>query len=320
MVAPELPPALERGIDRLVERLGRPRLELAARRLSEAYRAQGETRVARTAEDAAAYAATRAPATFAAVAAVLAEIQIRRPGWQPRSLLDAGAGPGVASWAALVAWPGIERVTLVEAEPEMAAVGRELARDAPAVLAAAEWRVGDVLSATGSYDLVLASYVVNELAEPRVAEVAGGLWARTADTLVVVEPGTPLGYRRVLAVRAAAIAGGASTLAPCPHDAPCPLEPPDWCHFAVRLQRGSAHRAVKSVSRGFEDEKLSYAVLTRTAAPRAESRIIRQPQIRSGHVHLELCERDGLSRTIVSKREPLDYRRARKAGWGDAWR
>jgi len=320
MVAPPLPTALEQGIDRLVERLGRPRLESAARRLSEAYRAQGEIRVARTAEDAAAYAATRAPATFAAVAAVLEEIQVRRPGWQPRSVLDVGAGPGVASWAALAVWPEIERVTLVEAEPEMAAVGRELARDAPAALAAAAWRVGDVLSATGSYDLVLASYVVNELAEPRVDEVARSLWARAADTLVVVEPGTSLGYRRVLAARAAALAGGGFTLAPCPHDAPCPLEPPDWCHFAVRLQRGGAHRAVKSVSRGFEDEKLSYAVLTREPAPRALSRIIRQPQIRKGHVQLELCERDGIASTIVSRREQDDYRRARKAAWGDAWR
>lgn len=320
MVAPPFPTALEQGIDRLVERLGRPRLELAARRLSDAYRAQGETRVARTAEDAAAYAATRAPATFAAVGAVLEEVRARRPGWQPRSVLDVGAGPGVASWAALTVWPEIERATLVEAEPEMAAVGRELAREGPAALAAAEWRIGDVLEASGSYDLVVASYVLNELAEPRVDDVAGSVWARTGDTLVVVEPGTSLGYRRVLAARTAAISGGGFTLAPCPHDAPCPLEPPDWCHFAVRLQRGSAHRAVKAVSRGFEDEKLSYAVLTREPAPRAESRIIRQPQIRTGHVQLELCEHDGLSRTIVSKREPDDYRRARKAAWGDAWR
>ena len=320
MQAPPFPAALEQGIDRLVERLGRSRLELAARRLSEAYRSQGETRVARSAEDAAAYAATRAPATFASAGAVLEEVTARRPGWQPRTLLDVGAGPGVASWAALALWPGIERVTLVEAEAEMADVGRELARGAPAVLSSAEWRVGDLLEATGSYDLVVASYVLNELAEPRVADVAASLWARTADTLVVAEPGTPLGYRRVLAARSAAMSAGGFTLAPCPHDAPCPLTPPDWCHFAVRLERGGAHRAVKAVSRGFEDEKLSYAVLTREAVPRSAARIIRQPQIRKGHVHLELCERDGLSRTIVSKREPDEYRRARKAGWGDAWR
>jgi ribosomal protein RSM22 (predicted rRNA methylase) len=77
---------------------------------------------------------------------------------------------------------------------------------------------------------------------------------------------------------------------------------------------------VKDVSRGFEDEKLSYAVLTRAPAGPAEARVIRQPQIRSGHVHLELCERGGLVRAVVSKRDREEYRRARKVGWGDAWR
>jgi ribosomal protein RSM22 (predicted rRNA methylase) len=76
---------------------------------------------------------------------------------------------------------------------------------------------------------------------------------------------------------------------------------------------------VKAVSRGFEDEKLSYAVLTRTPAAAAAARIIRQPQIRSGHVRLELSARDGIRGAVVSKRDREAYRRARKARWGDAW-
>jgi ribosomal protein RSM22 (predicted rRNA methylase) len=77
---------------------------------------------------------------------------------------------------------------------------------------------------------------------------------------------------------------------------------------------------VKAVSRGFEDEKFSYAALTRTPQPRAPARIIRPPQIRSGHVQLELCEPAGIRGAIVSKREREAYRRARKSVWGDAWR
>ena len=315
----ELPPALEERIGALVARVGTARLRSAAARVSEAYRAQGSVRVVQTAEDAAAYAAVRAPATFAAISSVFAEVRARRPEWTPRAVLDVGAGPGVATWAAVTAWPAIERATLVEAEPAMVEVGRELAAAAPPALAAAEWITGDLAAATGRHDLVVASYVLNELDAARVGESARRLWECAADTLVVVEPGTTLGYRRVLEARAVALAGGGSTLAPCPHDRPCPLEPPDWCHFGVRLQRAAAHREVKDVERGFEDEKLSYAVLTREPVAPAEARIIRPPRIRSGHVHLELSARDGIRGEIVSKRDREAYRRARNALWGDAW-
>ena len=319
MLSPALPPVLAARLDELVGRFGRAQLEAARIRLSEAYRSGAAARAARTPVEAAAYAAYRAPATYAAVGAVLAEVRARRPGWRPRTLLDVGAGPGAASWAALAVWPELERVVLVEAEPQMAALGRELAAAAGGPLAGAEWVVADAAAAAGSHDLVLASYLLNELDEPRARELASRLWSCTADTLAVVEPGTTVGYGRVLAARAAALAAGGSTLAPCPHDRPCPLEPPDWCHFAVRLVRGEAHRAVKAASRGFEDEKLSYAVLTRSQAQPAQARIIRQPQPRSGHVRLELCAREGLRGTVVSKRDRDRYRRARKARWGDAW-
>jgi ribosomal protein RSM22 (predicted rRNA methylase) len=319
MVPPALPPALAARLDELVGRFGRAQLEAARARLSEAYRAHAGARAARTPAEAAAYAAYRAPATFAAVGAVLASVRARRPEWRPRSLLDVGAGTGAASWAALAVWPELERVVLVEVEPRMAALGRELAAAAGGQLAGAEWVVADADAAAGSHDLVLASYLLNELDEPRARDLASRLWSHTADTMAVVEPGTPLGYGRVLAARAAVVAAGGSTLAPCPHDRPCPLEPPDWCHFAVRLERGEAHRAVKAVSRGFEDEKLSYAVLTRSPVEPAQARIIRQPQPRSGHVRLELCAREGVRGTVVSKRDRDAYRRARKARWGDAW-
>ena len=319
MVSPALPAALAARLDELVGRFGRAELEAAAGRLSEAYRARAGTRAARTALEAAAYAAYRAPATFAAVGAVLSEVRARRPGWRPQSLLDVGAGSGAASWAALAVWPELERVSSVEAEPEMAALGRELAAAAGGPLARGEWLVADASRAVGSHDLVLAAYLLNELDEPRTEELAAGLWARATDTVAVVEPGTPLGYRRVLAVRATVLDAGGFTLAPCPHDRSCPLGEPDWCHFAVRLERSRAHRAVKAVSRGFEDEKLSYAVLTRTPVEPAAARIIRQPQPRSGHVRLELSARDGIRSTVVSKRDRAAYRRARKARWGDAW-
>ncbi|HEY8104256.1 MAG TPA: small ribosomal subunit Rsm22 family protein, partial [Gaiellaceae bacterium] len=94
-------------------------------RLSAAYRSEVPARAARSRTEVAAYLAYRAPATYAAVAAVFRQVARQRPDWEPRSLLDVGAGPGVATWAALEAWPSLAELRLVEVEPEMIVAGRE---------------------------------------------------------------------------------------------------------------------------------------------------------------------------------------------------
>ena len=68
---------------------------------------------------------------------------LQRPDWRPRSLLDVGAGPGVAAWAALELWPSLTELTLLEVESEMLAAGREL-------LPHATWVAGDVSQARGT--------------------------------------------------------------------------------------------------------------------------------------------------------------------------
>jgi ribosomal protein RSM22 (predicted rRNA methylase) len=148
--------------------------------------------------------------------------------------------------------------------------------------------------------------------------VAPQLWDQAADTIVFVEPGTPAGYRRVLGARDAVLAAGGHTVAPCPHDLPCPLPADDWCHFAARLPRSRLHRRAKGAELGWEDEKFSYAVLTREPPPTAAARIIRQPQPRSGHINLITCEPDGIHRRTISRRQGPLYKAARDARWGDA--
>ena len=154
----------------------------------------------------------------------------------------------------------------------MARAGRTLAAAGPEPLRRARWTVSDAGTPGGQADLVVVSYVIGELTPAALEELVRHAWARTADTLVIIEPGTTAGYRRTLAARAAVIAAGGSTLAPCPHDAPCPLPADDWCHFSVRLPRSRAHRLAKDAERGFEDEKFSYAVLCRATALIARQR------------------------------------------------
>jgi ribosomal protein RSM22 (predicted rRNA methylase) len=78
------------------------------------------------------------------------------------------------------------------------------------------------------------------------------------------------------------------------------------------------HRRAKGGDLGWEDEKFSYAVLSRESLPHAAARIIRQPQPRSGHVNLVTCEPDGIHRRTISRKQGLLYKTARDAGWGDA--
>jgi len=315
-----LPHSLQTGIDEIVRGIGPRELERSSQALSDAYRAGGTpaSRAARTAGGVAAYLATRAPATYAAAAEVFRQVCLVRPDWEPASVLDLGAGPGIASWAAVETWPGIAAVTLVEAEAEMVRAGKTLAGSGREPLRHASWTTSDASVAGMQADLVVASYVIGELEPKALDDFVRHMWARTSDTLVLVEPGTTAGYGRILAVRAAVTAAGGSTLAPCPHDTRCPLPGGDWCHFSTRLPRSRTHRIAKGAERGFEDEKFAYVALNRSPHPRPEARVIRRPDPRPGHIVLNLCTPSGIEQRTVSRREGADYRRARKVRWGDA--
>ncbi|MGW1036706.1 small ribosomal subunit Rsm22 family protein [Streptomyces antibioticus] len=271
--------------------------------------------------DVAAYAAYRMPATFEAVRAALEAFADAVPEWTPGSHVDVGGGTGAAIWAAGATWPGTRPVTVLDwAEPALA-LGREIAAANPA-LADVRWqraRIGSAL-ALESTDLVTVSYVLNELAAPDRAALVDTA-AAAARAVVIVEPGTPDGYARIIEARDRLIAAGFRIAAPCPHSAACPIVPgTDWCHFSARVSRSSLHRQVKGGSLPYEDEKFSYVAAARFPVSPAASRVVRRPQIRKGQVLLDLCEAgERLERTTVTKKHGLLYRAARDADWGDAW-
>jgi ribosomal protein RSM22 (predicted rRNA methylase) len=318
-----LPADLHEALEARLKGVAAAELSRATEELSRRYRtAVAGAPVARSRTDAVAYAAYRMPASYAAAAAAMGAVRERRPGWEPRTLLDLGAGLGAAAWAAAATWPSLDRVTAVEAVPAMTELGRALAADAahPAVRSA-RWLDRD-LAAPGAlepHDLVVLSYSAGELPAQALPGVLARAWEAADAAVLVVEPGTPRGYRTAVEARAALLAAGGTTVAPCPHDAACPMGGGDWCHFAVRLARSAGHRAAKRVTLGFEDEKYAYAAVAKEQGARAEARILRHPQVRGGHVRLELCTPAGLRSAVVAKREGELYRRARKARWGDAF-
>jgi hypothetical protein len=138
------------------------------------------------------------------------------------------------------------------------------------------------------------------------------MWAKTRDTLLVVEPGTPAGYARIIAARAQLIAAGAHVAAPCPHDGKCPLTAPDWCHFTQRLPRLRAHKQIKGAELPFEDEKFSYVALTRAPAARHPARVLAQPAVSKVEVSAKLCTPDGVIIAKAPRRAKADYARARR--------
>ncbi|MCX4424643.1 MULTISPECIES: small ribosomal subunit Rsm22 family protein [Streptomyces] len=279
------------------------------------------TPVLRDRSDVVAYAAYRMPATFEAVRSALEAFADAVPQWTPASHVDVGGGTGAATWAVNATWAGARPVTVLDwAEPALA-LGREIAAANPE-LKSAEWhrsRIGSALTIE-STDLVTVSYVLGELTDADRASVVTAA-ATAAQAVVIIEPGTPDGYARVIEARDRLITAGFHVAAPCPHSAACPIVPgEDWCHFSARVARSSLHRQVKGGSLPYEDEKFSYVAATRLPPTPAPSRVVRKPQIRKGQVLLDLCGPDeALHRETVTKRHGPLYRAARDADWGDAW-
>ncbi|MFE0756815.1 small ribosomal subunit Rsm22 family protein [Inquilinus sp. NPDC058860] len=316
----ELPAALRTAVDRALEGVALAELSAAASRLSQRYRAELRDGRFHVADDRAvqAYLATRLPATYAAVRACLEAVAERRPDFAPASLLDAGAGPGTALWAAADTWPDLAAATLLEGSAAFRDWGARLAGEA---LPPAEWRAADLtkpLPDLPAHDLVILSYVLDELAPDRRGALVDGLWAATGGVLLIVEPGTPAGYRRILDARDRLIASGGHVVAPCPHDRACPLVDPDWCHFARRVARSRLHRQAKGGEVPWEDEKFAYVAVSRRPAAPITGRVIAPPRGAGSRIDLRLCAPEGLVERTVTKRDGALLKTARRLKWGDA--
>lgn len=344
----KLPTQLQLGIEELTSQVDRKELAHASEELSNCYRAPGGRAVLPTPASnditRAAYLATRVPATYAAIYAVLRELKQRLPGMEPRSLLDLGAGPGTAMWAAAEVFDQLEQLTLIERTSAFIRLGEMLAASAgsPAIQNA-RWVEGDLMHEARfpGHDLVIVSYALGEVAPENRRQLLGRAWQATGQAIAIIEPGTPRGFEVVLHAREELLQPGAHLVAPCPHEKQCPMTPgsaqnvppdaprrsaqnreteQDWCHFAQRLERTSLHRRLKSGELGYEDEKFSYVVAARSNVDRAAARVIRHPVQLKGHINLELCTPTGLAHETVGRKQGERFKRARKTRWGEEWK
>jgi len=316
----ELPSALRTAVDRALSGIAMRELAAVAADLSQRYRDECRDSKFHVTDKktALAYLATRLPATYAAVRSAFAATAEVYSDFLPRTMLDAGAGPGTALWAAAYCWGDMAEATMLEGSPVFAALGQELA--AGAGLPNGAWRVADIATAdidAVPRDLVTAAYVLNELAPEARRRVIDQLWRATAQILIIIEPGTPAGWQRILDARGQLIDAGGHVVAPCPHARACPLQSPDWCHFAQRVSRSRLHRRAKDADLSWEDEKFSYVAVSRKPLMNAGQRVIARPRKAGGHVTLKLCRPDGTAANeVFSRREGELFKRARRSDWG----
>jgi ribosomal protein RSM22 (predicted rRNA methylase) len=317
-----LPPSLREAIDPELEGVSLRDLARAADTLSRRYRAEVRDHRFHVDDELAAraYLATRLPATYAAVVRSLQATTDARPDLAPRSLLDVGAGPGTATWAAAAQWPDLEEARLIEHSPAMYAIGTRLGAELPV---RAEWTQAGIdaaLPGLARHDLVLLAYVLDELAPAQRDQLIPRLWQLTADTLLIVEPGTSAGWQRILRARAKLMAAGAHILAPCPHAKACPLAPPDWCHFSARVPRSRRHREAKGGTVPWEDEKFIYLAVSRQPPAQKLPRVLAPPRLSKVEITLKLCQPSGVvAESTCLKRDRQAFRLARKVDWGDSY-
>src|SRR6266481_5055743 len=320
MTAPDLPAELKAALDAKLQGLSRNDAAERASLISQTYRGGGGSGAIRSEADALAFALARMPATYAAVTASLNALREIRPDFTPASLLDIGAGPGTATWAAAAAFPSLTSFVLLDANSALRALALDLGRDSTR-LRKMTYQHGEARTALAdgeAADLVIASYMIGEIDDAERTALADVMWAKTRDTLLIVEPGTPAGYGRMIALRRQLIAANAHVAAPCPHDGECPILTPDWCHFIQRLPRSRAHKQLKSAELPYEDEKFSYVALTRAAAATHRARVLAQPVATKVAVTARLCTDQGILIASAARRQKVAYQRFKKIAWGDA--
>ena len=102
------------------------------------------------------------------------------PGFAPKTLLDVGAGPGTASWAAAEAFSSLQGFALLDANPALRALALDLAAGS-ARLGEIDYRRGEARAALAeaeAADLVIASYMIGEIGDAERGALADLMWAQ----------------------------------------------------------------------------------------------------------------------------------------------
>ena len=253
------------------------------------------------------YAVYRLPATYSAFGDALQHtLEIYKNNIE--SVIDVGAGSGAASLAIHHLISSIKNYTLLERNKHMMEIGKSL-HEFPYINYDLSIDNLDINS-----DLVVASYVFNELDQNTKINAINKMWNMTNKILLIVETGTPEGFQIIREIRDYLISIGGHIVSPCPHGHVCLNE---WCHFSSRVARSKLHKDLKGGDAPYEDEKYCYIAFSKEEVIPCTRRILRHPQINPGFIELEVCTKEGISHIKYSKKDKELFKKARKSNAGD---
>lgn len=317
----ELPNELKVAIEKNLEKISTGELAKHSENISLKYRNEernGKKLLTLEAE-ALSYSAVRMPATYGAIYTALRNtLQICNIGIE--TLLDVGAGTGAGTWAASDLLE-LKHITCLERENVMMNIGKSLMENSTTdVIKNANWKQLDVVKddITETADLVICSYVLNEIPEKERYDIVEKLWKATNKILIILEPGTPIGFKEIKQIRGQLINSGAYLLAPCPNSEECKMIEDDWCHATCRIARSKVHKFLKKGDVPYEDEKFSYIAVSKSKFDINNiARVLRHPKIEEGRISLEICTKDGIRTKVVTKKDKEMFKKARKVKCGD---
>lgn len=315
----KLPEELNLKLEELSNKYKEKELRDAYAGISDRYmneKRTGET-LLNTEIDVVAYANARMPATYGAVYTALKNSFKYIEECNLKSLLDVGAGTGAATWA-ISNFIEFEKITCIEKEKNMLKFGKKLMSE-NRLEGIANWKEQNIVESkiTKKEDLIVSSYMLNELKDDKKIEILENLWNNTNEILFIIEPGTPENYKNIMKYREYIIENGGYIVAPCPHQNKCELQENDWCHFTCRVERTKIHKNIKDADSPFEDEKFIYLVASKKEIEGAKNRVLRHPKIEKGYVEVKLCTKEGIKIEKITKSQKERYKNVRKVDAGE---
>ena len=256
------------------------------------------------------------PATYGAVSKSI-EKTFELNEYEIHDIFDVGAGTGTATWACYE-FLGNKKYTCLEREESMIQIGKKLMENNEH-LKNTEWKKFDVTkdNIEATADLIICSYMINELNSDVVEKIIEKLWNATKKVLIIIEPGTPHGFSNIKNIRNIILKNGGKIIAPCTHQGECKIPENDWCSFSCRVQRSKVHKKLKDGTLGFEDEKFSYIAFSKNDVQKAKSRILRLPIINKGYSEFKICTPEGIKNIKLSKKDGQIYKNSKKKNVGD---
>lgn len=314
----KIPELLENAIEEKLNHVKLTELKQYASKLSEKYMYQERTgdTLLNTEIEALSYSIMRMPATYGAVYTALKHTLQKIEG-NIQSVLDIGAGTGAATWA-ISELLETKNMRCFEREQVMLELGKAFMSQNPK-LKDVSWQYMDIVKddLDAKADLVVTSYMLNEIKPENRKSVIDKLIKSSNHIVLMIEPGTPEGFKNIKEVQKIAIENGLHIIAPCTFQGICPLPDDDWCHSIVRMERTKVHKVLKNADLPYEDEKFSYIAISKENYNNMGIRILRHPMIEKGKVTLKVCHNGKIEEMVVTKKDKELFKMVKKKKCGD---